>query len=277
MEEYIMEEKIFTCICGKTFTNGQSFNGHKSHCKEHQINKYGSLDKMLESQKASSEKISKTLKENNKKKKEEELQQWISEQHTCEKCGKVMTEKFGSGRFCCRNCANSKQASEQRKLRTSLTLKNIPYKTEYTAEELYYIDPKICTICKQIIPFDRRDQIVCSEDCLQVFRSQRKNQKKIEKKTTKNIKINYLIEYTKNPNYCKICGKEIPYEHRRLKACSEECRHQSFINAGIKSSQSQNRRSKNEVAFCELCEEYFGKENVLHNEPMFNGWAPIIW
>ena len=35
--------------------------------------------------------------------------------------------------------------------------------------------------------------------------------------------------------------------------------------------------SKNEIAFCELCENYFGKENVLHNEPMFNGWdADII-
>ena len=164
-----MEEKIFTCICGKTFTSGQAFNGHKSHCKEHQINKYGSLDKMLESQKASSEKISKTLKENNKKKKEQELQQWISEQHTCEKCGKIMTEKFGSGRFCCRSCANSKKVSEQRKLRTSLTLKNISYKTEYTVEELYNLDPKICIICNKTIPFDRRDQIVCSEDCLQIF------------------------------------------------------------------------------------------------------------
>ena len=40
---------------------------------------------------------------------------------------------------------------------------------------------------------------------------------------------------------------------------------------------SQNRRSKNEIAFCELCEDYFGKDKVLHNKPMFNGWdADII-
>lgn len=29
--------------------------------------------------------------------------------------------------------------------------------------------------------------------------------------------------------------------------------------------------------FCNLCEDYFGKERVLHNEPIFNDWdADII-
>lgn len=44
---------------------------------------------------------------------------------------------------------------------------------------------------------------------------------------------------------------------------------------GIKSAQVQQRRSKNEKYFCELCEKYFKK--VLHNESIFNGWdADII-
>lgn len=44
---------------------------------------------------------------------------------------------------------------------------------------------------------------------------------------------------------------------------------------GIKSAKSQQRRSKNEIYFCELCESYF--KNVTHNESVFNGWdADII-
>ena len=39
--------------------------------------------------------------------------------------------------------------------------------------------------------------------------------------------------------------------------------------------QGDKRRSKNEIEFCKLCEEYF--DNVKHNESIFNGWdADII-
>lgn len=47
--------------------------------------------------------------------------------------------------------------------------------------------------------------------------------------------------------------------------------------AGLKSCflQAEQRRSKNEIAFCELCEQKF--KVVKHNEPLFNGWdADII-
>lgn len=39
--------------------------------------------------------------------------------------------------------------------------------------------------------------------------------------------------------------------------------------------QGDLRRSKNEIKFCKLCEEYFN--NVKHNETIFNGWdADVI-
>ena len=39
--------------------------------------------------------------------------------------------------------------------------------------------------------------------------------------------------------------------------------------------QGDTRRSKNEIKFCKLCEEYFN--NVKHNECIFNGWdADVI-
>ena len=39
--------------------------------------------------------------------------------------------------------------------------------------------------------------------------------------------------------------------------------------------QGDKKRSKNEIEFCKLCEEYF--DNVKHNECIFNGWdADVI-
>ena len=34
---------VYTCICGREFTNSQSFNAHKGHCKLYQESK-GTLE-----------------------------------------------------------------------------------------------------------------------------------------------------------------------------------------------------------------------------------------
>ena len=101
MREYI-------CECGKVFNEPAKFNGHKRNCFIH-LEACGKLDKLeeyAERQQRGAAEAGKKRKEEIKKRKEKELEQWISEQHTCERCGKVMTEKFGSGRFCCKSCAN---------------------------------------------------------------------------------------------------------------------------------------------------------------------------
>lgn len=119
-------KKTYKCICGKEFTNPQSFNGHKSHCKEHQIAKHGSLDKYNALQKdfqQESVKANYNLYLLRKENKEKQLQQWISEQHRCETCGKVMTEYYGSGRFCSRSCANTRKHSNETKKKISNSCK----------------------------------------------------------------------------------------------------------------------------------------------------------
>ena len=111
--------------------------------------------------------------------------------------------------------------------------------------------------------------------------------------------------------YCVDCGKElIIYKRASSKTCRcDNCRKNhirqrrlqyrlNFLNndyeihfgkkyskeswlalhnGGCKGIQHQGdlRRSKNEIQFCKLCEEYF--DNVKHNESIFNGWdADII-
>lgn len=115
---------MYKCECGKEFEKPNSFNGHKSHCKTHmQINnKYEYL--VLSEQKRHLS-ASKTLSEKFSLKEENDLKMWVNEKHTCEKCGKVMTEKFGSGRFCSRSCANGHIQTEEINLKRKATaLKN---------------------------------------------------------------------------------------------------------------------------------------------------------
>ena len=102
----------------------------------------------------------------------------------------------------------------------------------------------------------------------------------------------YGIDHS--PRYCKRCGKELTRLHlnrKRTGYCSECCHSEEFYKefpisnetrdklreAGKHSaaSQSESRRSKNEIEFCNLCEQYFS--HVEHNVPIFNGWdADVI-
>lgn len=85
--------------------------------------------------------------------------------------------------------------------------------------------------------------------------------------------IDAIIHYQQQIiRFCKECGN--PYIGTG-KYCSN-CRQKKLSDAGKYSAkiQSEIRRSKNEIAFYELCREYF--ENVEHNVPLFNGWDADI-
>ena len=129
----------YICKCGLKFTNSQKFNAHKQACSVHLIDKYGSLDKYYAIKNRNIAQSAKTQRRNNAIKKQNALNSWISEQHKCEKCGKIMTEKFGSGRFCSRACANSRILSEESKQKISNKLKS-------TA-----IEPKFCKVCGKLL------------------------------------------------------------------------------------------------------------------------------
>lgn len=82
-------------------------------------------------------------------------------------------------------------------------------------------------------------------------------------------------EYT-----CEVCGKSFISLDKK-KTCSHECamilRNIGARKGGLKSAevQSNERRSKNEKLFAELCKNDFS--NILTNEPIFNGWdADVI-
>ena len=122
----------------------------------------------------------------------------------------------------------------------------------------------------------------CSRECARAFSTKNKRKEineKISKSLTgrgnENVKIN-----------CGICNIEfeVEWKRRNREFCSIGCAstyRNTVLGVGRKAglasakSQSQNRRSKNEIHFAELCNDYF--DEVLTNEPMFNGWdADVI-
>lgn len=171
-------EKTYHCFCGQEFTTPNKFNAHKRNCEIHLRAKYGDeYEAFMQSW------IARRTRNSGKKQHEEainkkdvDLQKWISEQHVCEKCGIIMTEKFGPGRFCSRKCANSRKFTEEtnQKKREAARL--------YTQEHPEALSRKYLLDAQKL-----------------------------------------RVEYDKNPNSCKICGKNIPYNIRYRGSCSLEC------------------------------------------------------
>lgn len=167
-----MEEKIYKCVCGKEFATPNSFNGHKSGCKEHHISKYGNLDRYVERYANSTAKSTQIIKTQAEQKHKLQLEQWLSECHTCKKCGKIMTTKFGSGQFCSRQCANShvrteesKQLTSKRmlaKLSSSIELRSLAQ--EHKKHE-YSLRPNHCEVCNCELSYEYRNRKTCSDNC----------------------------------------------------------------------------------------------------------------
>ena len=98
-----VQQGNYTCECGLKFNNSQSFNGHKSGCRIH-LGEEKYQQRLLRCR-ASFAKGTANYKAKTQAERDLKLNNWLEEQHTCETCGKIMTEKFATGRFCCRSCA----------------------------------------------------------------------------------------------------------------------------------------------------------------------------
>ena len=103
--------------------------------------------------------------------------------------------------------------------------------------------------------------------------------------------VSYHLKYLRNfkqperiKSKCRFCDKELllkPSVVRENNFCSQSHR-TKFYNTpencskwGLKSVESQSKRSKNEILFYEMCKKEF--TNVTSNERYFNGWdADII-
>jgi predicted nucleic acid-binding Zn ribbon protein len=187
----------------------------------------------------------------------------------CLYCGKPVRNKY-----CDVSCQNKHQNAEKANKRFGeLKSFNVLCKKcgkEFEVEEREKLFPS-------------KENYYCSKSCAN---------SRTHSNTTKETISNSLLEFNKLANKCKqhynclYCGKDIE-SNRERKFCSHSCSmiwrtkeypefyKENSIKGGRQSVLSQNRRSKNEILFGDLCVSYFN--NVKLNEPIFNGWdADII-
>ena len=115
--------EIYQCICGVTFDNPQKYNGHKSNCKIHLLHKYGNLDiynnRITVWHNAG---VSGYISMRHQKA-TDNLNLWLSEPHYCKTCGKLMHEYYGSGVYCSRSCANTRNHTDAVKQKIGVSIK----------------------------------------------------------------------------------------------------------------------------------------------------------
>lgn len=214
----------------------------------------------------------------------------------CEKCNKtfyvvkkLITQEYKQHRGRCKYC--------------SIECKCAAAKTSVNV---------VCECCGKDIKVNKsvydksiNKRFYCSNSCSSIIQ----NKNRIVTKETKNkiseslkqynIKHYRLQEDTQNKNKhilrtCRVCGNHYFYERciSTKQCCSKKCslylkEHfadfmtpeareiRSIISRKAINAQQEERRSKNEKYFCELCEGVFN--DVKHNEQMFNGWdADVI-
>lgn len=92
----------------------------------------------------------------------------------------------------------------------------------------------------------------------------------------------YKTPVTLQPINCKFCREEFQPKYKSRQVCSKECltnlwktneykemAKKNGEKVGRVSATKQSRRSKNEVYFAELCQQYF---TITTNHPFFDGW-----
>lgn len=164
-----------------------------------------------------------------------------------------------------------------------------------------------CVVCencgKSLIIVDaiykasKTKHFFCNNSCAASYNSKgRLCTEETKRKISESLKKYHVLNPQKEAkkHICMVCGSKyhITEDGATRKCCSKKCseylrsHRKEFLSknaikrlsvAGRHSVeiQSENRRSKNEKYFCELCEKHF--KNVKHNEPIFNGWdADII-
>jgi len=198
----------------------------------------------------------------------------------CLNCGKEVKNKY-----CDVSCQNSHQNKSRSDKRFGLFKDFIV----------------ICTSCEKEFIVNERENLhpkkknyFCSRGCANKRtddKSETKkiicilcnNEKLINKRSSQKMCNKCSSEVRMNHYKCKMCEREFQSKKKNRIFCSRSCQSTYWnknnrdvcVKAGLKSVQSQSRRSKNEVLFADLCIKKFS--NVLVNDPMFNGWdADVI-
>lgn len=152
----------------------------------------------------------------------------------------------------------------------------------------YNLEPKLCSECNKPLSYKQRNYTFCSHACgaaksnrcrqesgYEMPINQRESISIAIKTIRQNQKLKNIETYHENPKFCVQCSMPLPFDKRRAKTCSKQCLKMVFKKSGQRgglktASGPRAKRSKNEIAFANLCSLEFKK--VTCNEPLFDGW-----
>lgn len=221
--------KKYVCECGKLFDNAGQLGGHKGYC----VSVKGV--KAVEELRAKMAYKAKIAADERRKEKEfrriEELEKFRKAQYKCEMCGIILVEKYGSGRFCGKECARafstvSSRESINKKISKTYKDKVITGELELNYKNLIISkgfnilnNPYECSICGKVVKsykglnhhYDMHDKDSTRYKNKEI-RDKLKNGTKVKLKSVE-LDITYLEleEYKDKQKSCEICGKEISY------------------------------------------------------------------
>lgn len=161
-------------------------------------------------------------------------------------------------------------------------------------KEKWELEKPTCKCCGKLLPFERRNKEFCNSSCSATYNNSNRKENgyssKNKKKKVNCLKCGNEIEVSIHSSkhtwicndcktkICPTCGKKFIPKKKNTIYCSNKCVYsnkdvkEKCRIAGLKSStiQSENRRSKNEIYFYDLCKNIF--KHVTNNENIFNGW-----
>lgn len=193
--------------------------------------------------------------------------------NNCLNCGELVNNKY-----CNVSCQNKHQGS-------------IRANNKYGVLKSFKVNCKNCSnefeVEEREKLFPQKEIYHCSRSCANKRTHSIETKEKISKSLggSGKAQINEIkmIKLKKFEN-CKHCNKNFVKNRKSHLFCSRTCvmiwrnKNENLSSkAGLASvkSQSENRRSKNEIHFSNLCKQQFNK--ILTNESMFNGWdADVI-
>lgn len=117
------------CTCGREFETKAQLRGHQSHCRG-----YLGEEKYQERQEIQ-KKATSIMNENRtrvaEEKHQKELEEWYSQPRYCEYCGKLMKERYATGRFCNHSCSSGwvglNQSDEAKSRKIEVGKKNLKH------------------------------------------------------------------------------------------------------------------------------------------------------
>lgn len=248
--------KEYICQCGRVFNNSQAFNGHRSHCIVYLgEEKYKEDIERLTDMRKLAQAAIKQKSEDFHSQKDKELQQWISEEHKCERCGKIMTEFYGSGRFCSQECSNKRELSDESRLKISSSLKRyflengqngLSSKCENKKVHLSFDDCVDGTkdlylrgiVTYRNIKYYKKDQVEIEDFVVCPYCGARFSQLQIghlkkHNKTVSDVKLDFGNEYPTISNKSHVIRSKSSRESQM--ALIEKCEHTGWRSRGIRS------------------------------------------